>query len=86
MRDIIIEQVCKIRPHLTAAKLAHVSDEALLRLLSVHAARDRRHRYQARVMIDGTRISLGYYKTPEEARSAVDEAKFRHSIGLPLTQ
>jgi hypothetical protein len=86
MRDIIIKQVCKIRPHLTAAKLAHVSDEALLSLLSVHAARDRRRRYQARLMIDGNRVSLGYFKTPEEAHAAVEEAKFRHSIGLPLTE
>jgi hypothetical protein len=85
MREIIIEQVCRIRPHLNAAALAHVSDESLLRLLSVHAANDRRHRYQARLMIDGNRVSLGYFKTPEEARAAVDEAKFRHSIGLPLT-
>lgn len=86
MRQAIIEQVCKIRPHLTAAALANVSDSALLQLLSIHAARDRRHRYQARVMLDGKRLSLGYYKTPEEANAAVAEAKFRHSIGLPPTQ
>lgn len=86
MRQAIIDQVCKIRPHLTAAALAQVSDEALLQLLSIHAARDRRHRHQARVMLDGNRISLGYFKTPEEARDAVAEAKFRHSIGLSPTQ
>lgn len=85
MREIIIEQIRKIRPHLTVAALAHVSDESLLSMLSSHAARDRRRRYQARLMIDGNRISLGYFKTPEEARSAVEQAKFQHSIGLPLT-
>jgi hypothetical protein len=86
MRQAIIDQVRKIRPHLTAAALANVSDESLLRMLTSHAARDRRHRYQARVMIDGVRVSLGYFKTPEEARDAVAEARFRHSIGLSPTQ
>jgi hypothetical protein len=82
----MIQEICRIRPHLTAAALAHVSDDALLRMLSSHAARDRRHRYQARVMLDGVRISIGYFKTPEEAQTAVAEVKFRHSIGLPLTK
>lgn len=86
MRQAIVEQVRKIRPHLTAEALAQVSDDALLQLLSIHAARDRRHRYQARLMVDGKRFSLGYYKTPEEANAAVAEAKFRHSIGLPPTE
>jgi hypothetical protein len=86
MREMMIEEICRIRPHLTAAALAQVSDESLIRMLSSHAARDRRHRYQARVMLDGKRISIGYFKTPEEAQTAVEQAKFRHSIGLPPTQ
>jgi len=86
MRELMIQEIRRIRPHLTAAALAQVSDESLIRMLSSHAARDRRHRYQARVMIDGVRVSLGYFKTPEEARSAVEQAKFRYSIGLPLTE
>ena len=39
--------------------------------------------YQARCMLGGKRVSLGYFKTPEEARQAVETAKFAHSIGLP---
>ena len=39
--------------------------------------------YQARCMLGGKRVSLGYFKTPEEARLAVETAKFAHSIGLP---
>lgn len=86
MRELMIQEIRRIRPHLTAAALAQVSDESLVRMLSSHAARDRRHRHQARVMLDGVRVSLGYYKTPEEAGAAVAEAKFRHSIGLPPTE
>jgi hypothetical protein len=39
--------------------------------------------YQARCMLAGRRVSLGYFGTPEEARQAVETAKFAHSIGLP---
>jgi hypothetical protein len=86
MRELMIQEIRRIRPHLTDAALAQISDESLVRMLSSHAARDRRHRYQARVMLDGVRISLGYFKTPEEASAAVAKAKFRHSIGLPPTE
>ena len=41
--------------------------------------------YQARCMLAGKRVSLGYFRTPEEARQAVETAKFAHSIGLPYT-
>ena len=39
--------------------------------------------YQARCMLGGKRVSLGYFKSAEEARQAVETAKFAHSIGLP---
>ena len=39
--------------------------------------------YQARCMLAGKRVSLGYFKSAEEARLAVETAKFAHSIGLP---
>ena len=39
--------------------------------------------YQARCMLGGKRVSLGYFKTPEEAQAAAAEARFRHAIGLP---
>lgn len=83
IRDTLIEEVMRIRPHLKRAALDQVSDESLIRLLSNHAARDRRRRYQAKVSIDGCRVSLGYFKTPEEAQAAAAEARFRHAIGLP---
>ena len=85
IRDTLIEEVMRVRPHLKRAALDQVSDESLIRLLSNHAARDRRRRYQAKTTITGKRVSLGYFKTPEEARQAVETAKFAHSIGLPYT-
>ena len=39
--------------------------------------------YQARCMLAGRRVSLGYFTSAEEARQAVETAKFAHSIGLP---
>lgn len=86
MRQALIAEVCRIRPHLKAEALAQVSDESLIRLLSSHAAQDRRHRYQARLTVDGVRVSLGYFNTRESAQAVVAEAKFRQSIGLPLAQ
>ena len=41
--------------------------------------------YQARCMLAGKRVSLGYFRSAEEARLAVETAKFAHSIGLPYT-
>jgi hypothetical protein len=41
--------------------------------------------YQARCMLAGKRVSLGYFTSAEEARQAVETAKFAHSIGLPYT-
>ena len=83
MRRIMIEEIRRIRPYLAADALDKVSDQALIRFLSSYAAEDRRKKKQARVILDGKRISLGYFRTREEARLAVEEAKFRHSIGLP---
>ena len=86
MRQALIAEVCRIRPHIKAEALAQVNDENLIKLLSSHAAQDRRHCYQARVMIDGVRVSLGYFTTRESAQAAVAEAKFKQSIGLPFAQ
>lgn len=81
LHDSLVEHVLRLRPHLTRDMLANVRSETLLKVISQH--RDGRRRYQAKTTIAGKRVSLGYFKTPEEARLAVETAKFAHSIGLP---
>ena len=55
-------------------------------VIRAHKARKKRRAtklYQARCMLAGKRVSLGYFTSAEEARQAVETAKFAHLIGLP---
>ena len=90
-RTPALARILKLEPDAPVRSLELMPDDEFSRyywacVIRANKAKKKRRAvklYQARCMLGGKRVSLGYFRTPEEARQAVETAKFAHSIGLP---
>lgn len=96
-RESVIETILRLDPSLSRIEIEGLSQDAMnmqhwaaiRKYNKMRKAQKRKEKRkatktnQARVSLGGVRVSLGYFKTAEEAQAAIEQAKFLHSIGLP---